>query len=99
MLLTKNINIRTSIGEVQGKLDLDYDMINIIKREEEYKLKRVLEKFFESYKKDNIDILKVERLVKERFATYDTKDILNKTELDVNIDLVIDGSSLVSTSK
>lgn len=99
VLLTKNINIRTSIGEVQGKLDLDYDMINIIKREEEYKLKRVLEKFFESYKKDNIDILKVERLVKERFATYDTKDILNKTELDVNIDLVIDGSSLVSTSK
>lgn len=99
VLLTKNINIRTSIGEIQGKLDLNKDIVNIIKKEEEYKIKRVLEKFFENYKKDNIDILKVERLVNERFPKYDTKDILKKTELNVNVDLIIDGSSLVSGSK
>lgn len=99
VLLTKKIRVRTSIGEIQGDLDVNNNIINIIKAEEENKLKIALENFFNKYKKDNIDILKVERLVNERYPSFKEKDILSKTDIDVNVEIIIDGSSLISNSK
>ena len=99
IVLEKYIRVNTTIGEIQGKLDVDENIINLLKNEEEERLKRVLINFYNEYKKENIDILKISRLLHERFPKYNNKDILDNTTIDLELDVIIDGSSLVKESK
>ena len=97
--LDEVVKVRTSIGEIQGELDINYSVLEAMNREEEVKLKKSLESFFNDYKDNGIDILRVERLVKERYPKYYVEDILSKTDINVSVDIIIDGSSIIKDSR
>lgn len=96
--LNKNINIKVSIGEMQGSLSIDQDILSEIKGAEEWKIKKYEEEFFNRYKEKNIDVLKIERLLEEHYPHYDTEGFLDKAVLKTKVNIIIDGSSLVKDS-
>lgn len=98
VILEKNINLKVSIGEIQGSLIVDDEALETLKVDEEEKIKIYLNDFFKNYKEKGIDILGVRRLVEEYYPVNSVEDILGSTELKLNIYLVIDGSGLVRDS-
>lgn len=98
VVLEKDINLKVSIGEIQGGLIVDEEALETLKVNEEEKIKIYLEDFFENYKEKGIDILGVRRLVEEYYPDNSIEDILGSTKLDLKIEIVIDGSSLVRDS-
>ena len=98
IILKKDISVKVTIGEIQGKLQLDKEVLDSIKVNQESKLKRYEEEFFDKYKEKGIDVLGVNRLLEERYPHLDREDFLNKTILDTNVEILIDGSGLVKNS-
>ncbi|MBE6049653.1 MAG: Ger(x)C family spore germination protein [Clostridium sp.] len=100
IVLKKDLNIRVSIGEIQDKLIINKDVLEEIKANEEWRIKRYEEEFFEKYKEKGIDVLGVGRLLSEKYpnVNVDKEDYLKNTSLDTKVNLIIDGSSLVKNS-
>lgn len=98
IVLKKDINIRISLGEIQGKLQVDQLALDIIKVNQEERLKKYEEELFESYKEKGIDILGVSKLLDEKYPNIDKENFLNKTTLDVNVKIKVDGSGLTRNS-
>lgn len=99
VIVNGEVTVTTSIGEIEGNLNITDSVINNIRNEEKEKIKLSLNKFFNEYKEKNIDILRVEKLIKEKYPSYNTENILSKSKLSVNVDIEIDGSSLTKDSK
>ena len=98
IVLTKNIDIKVTIGEIQGTLQVEQGVLDIRKTEQEAKVKRYEEELFEEYKKKGIDILGVNRLLEERYPYSYDENFLENTVLNSNINIDIDGSSLTRNS-
>lgn len=98
VILKKDINIKVSIGEIQGDLIVDKESLDKIKMDEEWKIGKYEEDFFNEYKEKGIDVLGVKTLMNQRFPDENTDKILDRTILETNINLIIDGSSLVKNS-
>lgn len=98
IVLKKNISVKVTLGEIQGKLNVDKEALDEIKLNEEAKLKKYEEEFFNKYKEKGIDILGVSRLLQEKYPHEDISNFLNNTILDTNVEVYIDGSSLVRNS-
>ena len=91
----KNITLKVSIGEIQGKLEVNDTILSTIKINEEEKLKIALKNFYSKYEEKGIDILDIKRKVEQKYPKNEIEDILGNVNLNLNIDLLIDGSSLV----
>ena len=98
IVLKKDIDVRVTIGEIQGKLEVNQETLDIMKLSQETKLKKYEEEFFEEYKEKDIDILGVNRILEEKYPYSDIENFLEKTILDVNVNIIIDGSSLTRNS-
>jgi len=98
IVLKKNVDIRVTIGEIQGTLEVDQGVLNIIKSEQEAKVKKYANEFFEEYKEKGVDILGVNRLLEERHPYSYDENFLNNTTLDTHVNIIIDGSSLTKGS-
>ena len=98
VILEKDIKLKVSIGEIQGELIVDKSSLDTLKTNEEEKVRIYLDDFFNTYKEKGIDILGVRRLVEEHYLHNTVEDILGSTELKLNIEIDIDGSSLVRDS-
>lgn len=96
--INKNLNIRVSVGEIQGKLIIDNKVLNTIKNVQEEKIKNYLENLFNDYKKEGIDLIGVNRLIEEKYPHKYLDNPLQSTNLNVNVNIVIEGSSLVKDS-
>lgn len=93
--LYKDINIKCNIGESQDRLIVDNHIINIICQQESKVIKQFMERTFEEYKADNLDIVNVSKMFKNKYPN----DALDKlpitiTDLQVNVRITIDGSSI-----
>ncbi|MDS0525573.1 Ger(x)C family spore germination protein [Clostridium sp. SHJSY1] len=98
IILEKSLNIKVSLGEIQGKLIVNKEMIDKIKINEEWKIKNYQETLFKNYQEKNIDIFGVSRLLEEKYPNMKMDDILSRTKLETKVNIVIDGSSLVKNS-
>lgn len=98
IILNKNIDIKVTIGEIQGRLQVDQEVLDIIKLEQEAKVKKYEEEFFNDYKEKGIDILGVNRLLEERYPHSYNDDFLKNTILNSSVNIDIDGSSLTRNS-
>lgn len=100
IILKKDLNIRVSIGEIQDKLIINNEVLSEIKANEEWRIKKYEEEFFEKYKEKGIDVLGVGKLLAEKYPdiNIDKEDFLKNTTLETNINLIIEGSSLVKNS-
>ena len=98
IILKKKLYIKLSIGEIQGDLKITEAALNEIKINEEWKIKKYEEEFFQRYKEKNIDIIGVKRLLEEKYSNLNIKDVLSRTNLETEINISIDGSNLAIDS-
>ncbi|MBU3108854.1 Ger(x)C family spore germination protein [Clostridium gasigenes] len=96
--LIKDIDMRVSIGEAQGNLILDKELLDYIKDNKEEEIKSRLTEVFEKYKTENLDIFNIERLIEIKYPHKVIEKPLSKTKLELNINLMIDGSGTVKNS-
>lgn len=96
--LIKNIDMRVSIGEAQGRLLVNKELLDYIKLTKEEEVKRYLSQVFEKYKEENLDIFNIERLIEIKYPDKVIENPVSKTSLKLNVDLKIDGTGVVKNS-
>ncbi|WP_238882182.1 Ger(x)C family spore germination protein [Clostridium sp. YIM B02551] len=96
--LFKKIIINTSIAEAQGKLVVDENVINYIKTWEAENIKKHLSQVFSVYKNQNIDIFQVENRLSKKYSKVEIEDPIRLTDLIVDVDLNIEGTSKTKNS-
>lgn len=98
IILSKKIDIKVSIGEIQGKLNVNKYTLDLIKKNLEDDIRSELITFFDAYKDKGLDILNVGVLTKQNKIDIGNKDIIKNTNLDLKVNVIIDGSSLIRDS-
>lgn len=93
--LIKNLELRVSIAEIQGRLIVDNEFLQYIKGVKEEQIKTYLIETFEEYKKKGLDVFEVERLLDINYPKASVYNPISKTDLEVNVNLIIDGTGLV----
>jgi Ger(x)C family germination protein len=88
----RKINTKVSIQGVQGSIRLTKDIRKKISEDAEKRIKKDCEAFFNKYKEKGIDILNTQRDLEIKYHNVNTKDILDKTELNVEVKVFIEGS-------
>ena len=96
--LIKNIDIRVVIGEAQGRLLVNKELLDYIKLTKEEEVERYLTEVFEKYKAENLDIFNIERLIEIKYKEEVIENPVSKTNLKVNVNLSIDGTGVVKNS-
>ncbi|MGL4850411.1 MAG: Ger(x)C family spore germination protein [Clostridium sp.] len=98
VLLTKNITIKTTLAEEQGRFVLDKETLKLIKEEEEKRIKGYLETFFDKFNRKNIDIMGVERLLEMKYPNLIKGNILSTVDIDIKVNVDIEGRSITRDS-
>lgn len=98
IILSKEVDIKVSIGEIQGKLNVNTYTLDLIKKNLEDDIKDDLTTFFYKYKDKGLDILNVLVLARQNKIDIGNKDVIKNTNLDLKVNIIIDGSSLIRDS-
>lgn len=96
--VVKKINTKVSIGEIQGHLIVNNEDLELIRAIEEKRIKYNIENMFNSYKEKNVDILGIERLLEEKYPNINIENPLKESNIEVVVNINVDGSSLVRDS-
>lgn len=91
--ITINVNIQNSEGSLEI---LDDTMKQKLIKNVEDNIKKRCSDLFEKFQERDIDILDVEARVSRRYPNADLEDILDRTEIDVNVNVELDGSQNIS---
>ncbi|MGL5149000.1 MAG: Ger(x)C family spore germination protein [Clostridium sp.] len=92
ILVTKKINLDTTIGEAQGNFIVSSENLNKLRTNEESRLSEYLNETFNKYYGERIDILNVSRDLEIKYPK-ETIDLWDKEiKLKVIIDLDIEGT-------
>lgn len=91
--LKKIINVTTSFGEAQKSISITSDERDKIAKGAEKNIKTACTDVFNKYKNKNLDIFDVQRRFKIKYPKENPKDILKNTEIDVEVNVKIEGSS------
>jgi spore germination protein KC len=96
--LIKNLTMRVSIAEIQGRAIVDKDLLDYIKIAKEKEVEGYLNYTFEKYKAEGIDVFEIERLLDINYPKVSVEDPISKTELEVNVDIIMEGTGIVKDS-
>ena len=96
--LIKNLNMRVSIAEMQGRALVDKYLLDYIKIAKEKEIASYLEYTFQKYKEEGIDIFEIGRLLEINYPKVSVENPISKTELEVNVDIMIEGTGIVKDS-
>ncbi|MGV1040124.1 Ger(x)C family spore germination C-terminal domain-containing protein [Clostridium perfringens] len=97
--LYKDIKVKCLIGESQSRLIVDEKLLNLLELEEEAVIKQYLELFFESFKESDIDIVNVGNLFYRKYPDEVLeKDPISITNLKINVDVEIDGTTITGNT-
>lgn len=96
--LLKKIDTTVSIGEIQGHLVIKNEDLEQIKLVEEEKIKNNIKHLFNFYKEKDVDVFGIERFIEEKYPNANLECPLNNADVEVDINLIIDGSSLIKNS-
>lgn len=88
--LTKKINVRASITESQGQIDLDEQGARKIQINADKNLINNCNRIFNKFKKKGIDIFNIEDDLENKYKIR-RKDIIKKTQLTIEPDVKIEG--------
>ncbi|BDC00984.1 TPA: Ger(x)C family spore germination protein [Clostridium perfringens] len=99
IILYKDIKVKCLIGESQSRLIVDEKLLNLLELEEEAVIKQYLELFFESFKESDIDIVNVGNLFYRKYPDEVLeKDPISITNLKLNVDVEIDGTTITGNT-
>lgn len=93
LYLNKNINVKTSLGEVQKKMKFNDKTINEISKIAEKSIEDKCTDFFNENKEKNLDMFGIEEEFNRKYPKEDSKDIFSKTKINVDAHVYIEGSS------
>lgn len=96
--LIKDIELSVSIAEIQGKAIVDNDLLNYIKVSKEKEIESYLENSFQKYKEEGIDVFDIGRLLNINYPKESIENPINITDLDVNVNIIIEGTEIVKDS-
>lgn len=91
--LKKIINVRTTFAETQKSITITGDEREEIARRSEKNIKLACTEVFNKYKNKNLDIFDVQREFKKKYPKENVDDILRNTEIDLEVNVEIEGSS------
>ena len=97
--LYKDIKVKCSIAEAQNRFITNIDVVNNLKEIQEENMKKYLNKIFNDYKEKHLDIFSINRMFEIKYPkeSYEGK-LIDRTDLILNIDVEIQGSSTVKDS-
>ncbi|MBZ9692800.1 Ger(x)C family spore germination protein [Clostridium cagae] len=98
IVLNKKLKLKTNIAESQSKFMVDKEFINSICELEEASIKAHLKDTFNEYREKNVDILQVINLLNQKYGYEKEEDYLSKVELNIEVDIDIDGSGRTKNS-
>jgi spore germination protein KC len=91
--LTKKILVRTSVAESQGNLQLNEANKKKLQKSAESNIKKYTTEMFEQYKNKNIDIFNVKEELERKYPKSNIDKPMEKTDLEVNVSVEVEGSS------
>lgn len=94
-IIIKNIDIKASIAETQGKLVVNKDLIKEIKEINEANIEEGLVKIFKTYQSKGLDIINGKRILEMKYENNIPNNYLENLELEVEVNLIIEGTSLI----
>ena len=96
--LIKNLKIRVAIAEIQGEATVNKDLLDYIKVAKEKEVEGYLKYSFEKYKEQGLDVFEIERLLDINYPNINIENPVSKTELEVNVDIIIEGTGIIRNS-
>lgn len=97
--LRKDIKVKCKIGESQSRLIVDEKLLKLLEAEEEVTIKQYLEMLFDSFKDSGIDIVNSGNLFYRKYPDEVLlKEPISITNLDVNVDVEIDGTTITGNT-
>lgn len=96
--LIKELEMRVYIAEAQGRLIVDKNLLNYIKEVKSKEIEEHLKEIFNKYKEKNLDVFEVERLLDIKYPKVSIINPINKTYIDVNVNIIIEGTGIVKDS-
>lgn len=92
--LYKDIDVKCSIAEVQGRIIVDEELLNYIKITEAENIKRYITLVFDTYKSKDLDVFKIQRLFDIKYPNeVVNKDVFSITDLVLSVNVNIEGGS------
>lgn len=96
--LIKEIQIKASLAEVQSPFKMDRESIELIKLNKEKDLEIRLEKLFNKYKEEKIDVFDIKRLSTLKYPDLDIENVITKTNLKVNVTIDFEGTGIIKNT-
>lgn len=97
-ILNKKLKLKTNIAESQSKFATNKEFIDTICALESQSIKNHLEDTFNEFKEKNIDIFQTINLLNEKYGYQKKENYLSKVELNLDVELNIDGSGRIRNS-
>lgn len=97
-ILEKKIDIKASIAETQEKLLISKDVVKEIKELNQSKIEEELLETFNKYKSKGLDIFQGRRILEMNYENNIQDNYLENLDLDIKVDLIIEGTSLIKDS-
>ena len=91
--LNKTINTKVSIADVQKGLILSEDNLSKLKNNSEDNIKKFCTDFFNEIKKEKLDIFGIQEEFNRKYPNESIKNIMDITELDLQVNVKIDDST------
>lgn len=92
--LVKNLEMKVSLAEIQGRLIVDNDVLKNIKEFKEKEIESYLNNIFNEYKEKSLDVFQISRLLEVNYPKVEINNPIEKTNLEVNINLIVEGTGL-----
>ena len=96
--LIKDIDIEVSLVEAQGKLTVNQETIEYIEETKGEFMNELCKEVFNKYKEKGLDIFNVQELVNQKYPEKRIDNILEKTEIKVNTNIILRGVGLAKDS-
>lgn len=96
--LYKTINVTATIAESQDRLLIDNNIIELLKKNEKENMKQYVTNVFNKYKEESIDIFNINRLVEQKYPYLILEDTLGVTDLILNVDIDIEGTTKIKNT-
>ena len=96
--LIKDLEMRVSIAEAQGRLMVDKNLLNYIRDVKAKEVEEYLKEIFNKYKEKNIDVFEIERLLDIKYPKVSVLNPISSTEIEVNVEILIEGTGIVKDS-
>lgn len=99
VVLNKKIKARVTVAEAQGRFIASEQAIRELNAKAEENIKDYLQEFFYNFADKDIDILQAERLLQVKYPEKVIEDILSKIDLDIDVDIIMEGGGRVESSQ